>query len=268
MFVPAKQRLTGRRVNIDDMDPETLARLWAAQESKAIRWGLGITSAARTYAQQKHLYDGWRAGRPGFNFAANPDWKRPDGQGQGSRHQVQPDGFAYALDLRRPRALPWRIVHRLLRPFGLQFPLAHLKGKKKEDWHCQALRRFLAGKPMYYEIAPDRSAAVQRWRDTLKSHGDKPENALAEVGRFVASARQLVLRRGDKGPPVALMQKLLNKHNSGIPGHRSRWDTVTVDGDFGPATGRALTMFQIDAPGLTADGVCGPRTWAALLDDK
>lgn len=32
-----------------------------------------VNSAGRLYAAQKYLYDGWRAGRPGFNPADNPD---------------------------------------------------------------------------------------------------------------------------------------------------------------------------------------------------
>jgi len=38
---------------------------------------------------------------------------------------------------------------------------------------------------------------------------------------------------------------------------------VTVDGSAGPATIGALEAFQT-AQGLTADGVLGPLTWAAL----
>ena len=36
-----------------------------------------------------------------------------------------------------------------------------------------------------------------------------------------------------------------------------------IDGDYGQATERAVMDFQRDA-GLTADGICGPRTWEAL----
>lgn len=32
-----------------------------------------VNSAGRLYAMQKYFYDGWRAGRPGFNPADNPD---------------------------------------------------------------------------------------------------------------------------------------------------------------------------------------------------
>lgn len=57
-----------------------------------------------------------------------------------------------------------------------------------------------------------------------------------------------VLRRGSSGPVVEELQRKLN---------------ITVDGDFGLATERAVKEFQTRR-GLSADGVCGPATWAAL----
>jgi peptidoglycan hydrolase-like protein with peptidoglycan-binding domain len=38
---------------------------------------------------------------------------------------------------------------------------------------------------------------------------------------------------------------------------------VAVDGNFGPGTEVAATRFQSEN-GLTADGIVGPQTWAAL----
>jgi len=40
--------------------------------------------------------------------------------------------------------------------------------------------------------------------------------------------------------------------------------TIPIDGDYGPATQSAVESFQA-AEGLTADGIVGPATWAALL---
>lgn len=61
------------------------------------------------------------------------------------------------------------------------------------------------------------------------------------------------LKKGSKGNEVATLQKLL-----------SRYETViAVDGDFGPATEKAVIAFQ-KSKGLTADGIVGPKTWAAL----
>ncbi len=62
-----------------------------------------------------------------------------------------------------------------------------------------------------------------------------------------------VLRRGDSGPEVKYLQRLLG--NAGFP--------VSTDGVFGPATEAAVTAFQT-ANGLDPDGVVGPKTWEAL----
>lgn len=56
------------------------------------------------------------------------------------------------------------------------------------------------------------------------------------------------LRMGDSGDDVERLQQLLG---------------IAADGDFGPATKRALIEFQ-QKNGLVADGVAGPRTLAAL----
>jgi predicted chitinase len=64
-----------------------------------------------------------------------------------------------------------------------------------------------------------------------------------------------VLRRGDEGPEVLLLQRALAAHGFS-PG--------ALDGDFGPRTQAALTGFQRRA-GLALDGRAGPLTLAALM---
>jgi len=44
----------------------------------------------------------------------------------------------------------------------------------------------------------------------------------------------------------------------------ARGIAVSIDGSYGPSTRAALTAFQ-HGKGLTADGICGPKTWTALL---
>lgn len=61
-------------------------------------------------------------------------------------------------------------------------------------------------------------------------------------------------RDGSVGPQVKALQLLLNEQ-----GH----PVGEADGSFGPATAGAVTSFQA-AHGLTADGIVGPATWAAL----
>lgn len=63
-----------------------------------------------------------------------------------------------------------------------------------------------------------------------------------------------VLRRGATGQYVRNMQGLLVANG----------EPVKVDGDFGPGTERGLRAWQARAK-LGADGICGPRTWSALV---
>lgn len=57
-----------------------------------------------------------------------------------------------------------------------------------------------------------------------------------------------ILVKGEKGGAIKKLQAALG---------------VVADGDFGPATERAVIAFQ-KARGLVADGVAGPKTLAAL----
>lgn len=76
-------------VNIADLHPELKSRLRAAlYRPELLTAGARVSSGARTYAEQRYLYDGYQARRKGFNLAANPDQVNSDGS-IGSRHQVQ-----------------------------------------------------------------------------------------------------------------------------------------------------------------------------------
>jgi hypothetical protein len=69
--------------------------------------------------------------------------------------------------------------------------------------------------------------------------------ALLLAGAGTAAA---ALKKGDRGPKVAKVQRWLNQPDDGV---------------FGPATKAAVKRFQ-RRQGLTPDGVVGPATWAAL----
>ena len=71
-------------------------------------------------------------------------------------------------------------------------------------------------------------------------------------------AKKPTVRRGNRNVYVKEMQTDLTKlgYSLGICG---------IDGDFGPATEKAVKEFQRDH-GLTQDGVCGEKTWKALID--
>jgi hypothetical protein len=60
------------------------------------------------------------------------------------------------------------------------------------------------------------------------------------------------LRRGDRGPAVVRLQQLL---------------LLKPDGIFGPRTENAVKDFQKSA-GLSRDGVVGPITWGAILENE
>ncbi|GAA4892909.1 peptidoglycan hydrolase-like protein with peptidoglycan-binding domain [Stackebrandtia albiflava] len=62
------------------------------------------------------------------------------------------------------------------------------------------------------------------------------------------------VRRGAANENVRTVQYLLRQHGA----------TITVDGQFGPATETAVKTFQGDN-GLVADGVVGPKTWPELI---
>lgn len=63
------------------------------------------------------------------------------------------------------------------------------------------------------------------------------------------------LRRGSKGADVVYLQEMLNCERIGT--------AINVDGIFGRDTEALVKTFQKDR-GLTADGIVGPLTWAAL----
>lgn len=65
------------------------------------------------------------------------------------------------------------------------------------------------------------------------------------------------LQKGDKGQQVTVLQILLN----GALGC-----DLDTDGKFGNKTEGAVMQYQ-EAQGLTADGICGPNTWGAILSE-
>jgi peptidoglycan hydrolase-like protein with peptidoglycan-binding domain len=63
-----------------------------------------------------------------------------------------------------------------------------------------------------------------------------------------------LLKQGSQGQAVRNLQGLLAAAARATP----------IDGRFGPGTDRVLRQWQA-AAGLTADGICGNRTWSVLL---
>lgn len=80
-------------------------------------------------------------------------------------------------------------------------------------------------------------------------------DASVEAGNGSSSARD-TLRKGDKGEAVKALQRAL----VGLGYDLLKYG---ADGDFGDETLAAVKKFQRNH-GLSADGIVGPKTWAAL----
>lgn len=76
-------------------------------------------------------------------------------------------------------------------------------------------------------------------------------------GPPACSAGYPVVRSGSKGIYVLVLQDALNALG---------FSTRTLDGIFGANTRSALTAYQRNN-GLSADGVCGCRTWTKLVNE-
>jgi len=81
-----------------------------------------------------------------------------------------------------------------------------------------------------------------------------PAAAPRPGARTAPAASSAIVRKGSRGPNVQTLQTLLNA--KGFP-------VGKVDGVFGAKTDVAVRNFQ-KSKGLTADGVVGSKTWAAL----
>ena len=107
----------------------------------------------------------------------------------------------------------------------------------RHDWRLFALRYNGPGQVARYSRLMAAAYARHAAMPSLKVKPPGPE----------------MLRTGDKGAAVAALQAALRR--AGHP--------ISVDGDFGPATRRAVIRFQT-AERLAPDGIAGPRTMARL----
>ena len=73
----------------------------------------------------------------------------------------------------------------------------------------------------------------------------------AEAPIVVVPSLPPTVRRGDRGEVVKVLQRELQ---------------IVADGEFGPQTELELMGYQEEHM-LTRDGVCGPKTWAAMFAD-
>ena len=237
---------TSKWVRIDLLHPTFKARLNALLNEDSRISGKGkIVSGVRSYADQKRLYDGWVARKPGFNLAANPD--RKFGKlFQGSWHMQQPfDGYGHAVDLRiTGSGITTGDVARIAKDYGIRQTVLN----PFEWWHFQWRDSSGIFPAPAMEGKPTETKKTQTTKVDMKGVGA----AIAMLGEQV---KRKPLRKGSRNSAVkALQAQLANKgYACGFP-----------DGIFGRKTLAAVKSFQ-RANNLVADGIVGPKTWGALF---
>lgn len=94
------------------------------------------------------------------------------------------------------------------------------------------------------------------WNCVLRYTGNAKATTTTQTLKTV-SVKMPVIRKGNTGPSVAMLQAALKHH-----GH----DPQGIDGDFGTRTHNMLMAFQAEH-GLDADAICGPATWPELAKE-
>ena len=109
---------------------------------------------------------------------------------------------------------------------------------------CERLDNFLR------IIANDPSQVVfaEGWANRITEWWRPVGTPVASHASLTPAEADGILVKGEKGEAIKKLQTALG---------------ITADGDFGPATEKAVMAFQ-SAKGLAADGVAGPKTLAAL----
>ena len=105
------------------------------------------------------------------------------------------------------------------------------------------------------------------WYEKASAGPEEPQPAL-QTEESVPSSQTVVvhlplLKRGSTGPAVESAQAVLI-HRGYACGGRKFLGRETPDGDFGPATEKAVRSFQTKTA-LEPDGEIGADTWTALL---
>lgn len=122
--------------------------------------------------------------------------------------------------------------------------------------------------PDYARKASETPAEATQTPDTplpVSTPSEPAEGKNAAQTGAVCSVSLPLLRYGDKSEAVRNAQRLLIAHGHFCGGQINYNGKELPDGEFGPVTCDAVKFFQSGA-GLTADGVVGAETWAALIN--
>jgi hypothetical protein len=234
-------RISRKSVDLSLIHPRFMKRLEALFADIRVKDGIEVTSGCRSYAEQKRLYDKYRAGRG--NLAANPDWQRPDGYFRGSFHQEQPDGYSYAVDLGIVNGGPSKPdVTRVAADYGIKPTVKgewwHFQPRNGEGWFNNGVFNDIDSNDDAVVIEPvvDWVAIVALHTACAKTIGVSP------------------LRRGSRGIEVKMVQGRLNAIDF--------W-CGTADGIFGWKTKSAVKRLQrVTLRNVT--GVVDSMTWETL----
>ena len=147
-------------------------------------------SGTRTYAQQAYLYKKYKSGRG--NLAANPDRKLRNGF-QGSYHMSQPafDNWGYAVDFRIVGRISTGEVNKIAAEYGM------VKTVASEWWHHQPCR-VSGGKMDWFPMKGKEPA-----------HAQNTKNELTGLAKLIDDCSKTVVRLGDTGIVVKVLQQFL-----------------------------------------------------------
>lgn len=93
----------------------------------------------------------------------------------------------------------------------------------------------------------------------MEENGEKEENGLKTVN-IELTVLSKKTKESNPRSQVRTLQRLLRE--LGVDGRTEK--PLAVDGSYGGNTEYAVRSFQ-KSKGLSEDGVCGRRTWSALL---
>ena len=246
----------GNWVRIKELHPKMKYRLGKCFADPRIRGKVVVSSGVRTYAQQKDLYRRYKAGTfP--NLVANPDRKFGGGF-QGSWHMQQPNhpegAYGFAVDFRIIGSITTGTINKVAKEYGL------VKTVPSEWWHHQAYGYRHDTKK--YDWYPASALEGKKEKKAQVGATIMAKTDQRSAFEFIGEAMKTVVRKGAKGPEVELIQNRLANKGYRLTKYPSR--NTGVDGHFGWYTLRALKQFQKKS-GLKADGICGPKTWKALM---